>query len=81
MNIRFDIVPLYVFSLRGPFEGNKDLVAETDRSKRHWSNKPSEPYLSFQTDPQIPVCTAVEGSLLQLNLLASAFSPDGPLSN
>ena len=29
VNISFDLVPLYVSSLRGPFEGNKDLVAET----------------------------------------------------
>ena len=30
---------------------------------------------------QILVCTAVKGSFLQLNLLASTFSPDGPLSS
>ena len=32
-------------------------------------------------DLQILVCTAVKGSFLQLNLLASTFSPDGPLSS
>ena len=37
--------------------------------------------VQIKNDLQILVCTAVKGSFLQLNLLASTFSPDGPLSS